>query len=187
MADKPEKPKKRAYTTPRLRTAVAGHIATEIRDKISPAIHVAWHTAVASGKEPFLDIDEGGELVVITYDRGGMAPNLDQRTRSMVWLAERGYGLPAQSIQVEQTLRIDQRAPTIKAGQLLTPERLRALRGVLGLLGTANPEGDQRESEPAQREPAAIDVEWKDVKEPALDDQRDAELEPELEPASEEK
>ncbi|MGN6108087.1 MAG: hypothetical protein ACTHU0_23470 [Kofleriaceae bacterium] len=79
------------------------NLALAVREGVPAELMRDWHLMICEGKSPLLR--RRGTGWSLEAEEQGMIPTLDQRTRSMVWLAERGYGLPAQQIHLEAELR----------------------------------------------------------------------------------
>lgn len=163
------------YHAPRAKVMSTKHLATEIRQRIPATCWIEWHMAVASGHDPRLAQDpETGEAYVEILDRAGMMPTLEQKTASMGWLADRGFGQAPQVMHVENLLRVetsDQQGPAIGK---LPPAAIRMLREAFQL--AARPPGI---AQPAALAPSStsepqggvIDAEWEPASEPASADE----------------
>lgn len=96
--------------------AIRGLSAT-IREGMDPMVYFEFFTAVAKGQAANLDEDEDG--IYVTYEaKGAILPTLQQRIDAMRWLADRGYGMPVQSVQLDQQIRIDASQTNLPRGTL---------------------------------------------------------------------
>lgn len=147
------------YHAPRAKLLITKQLAADVRERVPGKIMVEWHLAIASGHDAKLAQDEEGDLYVNINERGATTSQ-DQRTASMEWLTDRGYGKAAQLIHIEHS-----DAPTsgVQLDQL-SPAGLAAIRAALRLaLSPARTEPDQQVAGPDTREPAesdAIDAEF---------------------------
>jgi hypothetical protein len=119
------------------------HLALAVREGISVEALRDYHLLIACGHAAQLHRDRDGEVSAVCVccpphgTGGAMRPTQDERTKSVNWLADRGHGLPAQSIYVDNIVR----AETTQAIDLgaLPPAALfavlHALRGVAASSG----------------------------------------------------
>jgi hypothetical protein len=129
------------------------HIALAVRESIAPQAMVDFHLAIACGHAAMLyKHPPTGEISAVCMccpasegghpkgpSSGVLKPTQEERTRSVNWLADRGHGLPAQSVYVDNVVR---------GGKATGPDLgalpASALFGVLKLLRTAAPSDDAR-------------------------------------------
>ncbi len=112
---------------PELRKAMR-NLALVVREGVPSEIMRDFHLMIAMGQSPLVVRASNGDLEV-RAEEGGMAPTLDQRVAAMKFLTERGYGLPAQTINLEAELRaqIASTSESLPVGQL-SPAAMRAIR-----------------------------------------------------------
>lgn len=112
---------------PELRKAMR-NLALVVREGVPSEIMRDFHLMIAMGQSPLVVRASNGDLKV-QAEEGGMAPTLDQRVSAMKFLTERGYGLPAQTINLEAELRaqIASTSESLPVGQL-SPAAMRAIR-----------------------------------------------------------
>lgn len=80
---------------------------------------IDWHVAVVMGKDPRWLYDDDGALIVVYDATGGIAPTLDQKRASVEWLANRGYGMPVQTLLLDQEIRTQlESGPQVQVGEL---------------------------------------------------------------------
>lgn len=142
----------------------------EVAQDRAPAPHlVEFHILVAAGKCPRLQIDEERTVIGVDIDEQGYEPSLEQKLRSVDWLANRGYGLPAQKHTIDAELRAIGVSAELTVDGQLAPAAIRMMRRLIrGELapGVDTPgTGDQ-----ASGEPDASDAEFVNVKEPSPGD-----------------
>jgi hypothetical protein len=78
-------------------------ISGAIREMLDPKQLVMWHVYRAM-KRPGVRLaqDEETEEYYATWDDQGMVPTDEQVEKSINWLKDNGWGLPVQSIQLDQ-------------------------------------------------------------------------------------
>lgn len=88
--------------------AALRQLADYTRQRIPNEIMVDWDLALMMNKADVkVELDEDGQPYVTWSERGGITPTLEQRTAAKNRLEIRAWGQPAQSMQIEQSLRID--------------------------------------------------------------------------------
>lgn len=94
--------------------------AAEItRQHMIPAeILVEWNNAVMQGhSSATCQEDDDGDWYV-TWEEGELASTLEQKFHAQSMLWQRGYGMPAQTVHVEQEMRVTVDSSAINVGQL---------------------------------------------------------------------
>lgn len=159
------------YHAPKARRVNVRHLSGEVRDRLSASIFIDFHLAVASNRDPYIEVDEDGEPYVAVKERGAIEPTLEERLASMKWLADRGWGQAPQMLHVEQIMRVDtsQQGPDLSA-LLKKPAAVRALRDAIRMALRAAPA-------PAPSNEDAQDAEFREL--PAGENVKErADLEP---------
>ena len=91
-------------------------VVSAVRERVDPHTLVEWHVrrAMACINVRWAE-DEDGEIFV-TWDDQGIPPSSEQIAESIKWLADRGWGLPAQSIHLEADFRAHLEGDTVPIG-----------------------------------------------------------------------
>lgn len=143
----------------------ARRLAAEVRERIAPEAWVDYHKAIAMSRiNVRWDEDDDGN-VFATWDdeeRGGVRPTLAERTASVNWLADRGHGMPVQSLHLEADLRATVTHVELPAGAL-SLANITMIRGMLAAragVGTSSSSGTAPprvlEATSVEREPAPV-------------------------------
>jgi hypothetical protein len=100
-------------------------MALAVREFVDPTAITQFWAAILAGKNPTLveieDPETGETYHEVRYDeRGGVPPTLEQKMRAAQEISNRGWGQPAQMIQLEAELRgqIDHTAGGLSLGAL---------------------------------------------------------------------
>lgn len=72
-----------------------------IRQGLHPDIVLEYYKTILKGQTPLLETRNGIDYIIPDPNPLTPAPTLEQRNQAMKALADRGYGLPAQSIQID--------------------------------------------------------------------------------------
>jgi hypothetical protein len=119
----------------RQRMAYARNAALAVRDCVDPTVLAEFYLAIVMGRNPTINEveDEDGSRHVVEYPtNGGIAPTLEQKMRAVEALLNRGWGQPAQMIQLEAELRgqVDHNVGSLTAGAV-PASAIYALRDLL--------------------------------------------------------
>lgn len=76
-----------------------------IREGMHPEIIREYYKTILRGQNPILETRDGVDYVIIDPNPLLPAPTLEQRNAAMRALADRGYGLPAQSVTIDAEFR----------------------------------------------------------------------------------
>lgn len=101
-------PKPGNSTAGRKRVKYQQVVTMAVRDEVDASILVKYHLALAKGHRNVRVVEDENEELAIAWDEpapGGNNVSQDEITKSINWLADRGWGLPAQSIQVDANIR----------------------------------------------------------------------------------
>lgn len=131
-------------------------LAAAIQENMPAEVLYDYYVAVAEGFDARLGRREGVPYVI----RGsGPGPDQEQRTRAMSWLADRGFGTPVQTIQLDASLRNQPVDPSMNMAKLsaFTPEQLAAMRDNFRLLAGNNLDEADQVDNPTKDE-GVIDV-----------------------------
>jgi len=113
-----------------------------IREGMHPEIIREYYKTILRGQNPILETRNGVDYVIIDPNPLLPAPTLEQRNAAMRALADRGYGLPAQSVTIDAEFRnkVELQLTGISTEQLaaLDMKKLAAVREFFKLPAPSN-------------------------------------------------
>jgi len=131
-------------------------VVSAVRDRVDPTQLVEWHVRRAMGA---INVrwaeDEDGEIFV-TWDDEGIAPSSEQIAESIKWLADRGWGLPAQSIHLEADFRAHIEGDAVPVGTLPAAALAAVRAALMGTRGELPAPTDVIDAEIVRVEPAPV-------------------------------
>lgn len=118
-------------------------LAEAVRQGVHPDIILEYYKTVLRGQTPLLMSENGIDYIIPDPNPLTPAPTLEQRNAAMKALADRGYGLPAQSISIDAEYRkkIELQITGISSEQLMSASA-HTLVGLAKLLELPVPKGD---------------------------------------------
>lgn len=79
-------------------------LASAIRDSVSPDLFCQYHTAIIMGHDPIVTQEDNGDYTVSWDEKGEHKPDQETRTKSIQFLADRGWGTPVANIHLEANI-----------------------------------------------------------------------------------
>lgn len=110
------------------------NLALLARELVPPELLIEFHLAILQGHNPIIkqDARAKGGWVVWWDEKTEQVPNLEQKVRSVDFLRQAGWGLPAQAHYVDLDVKTAQAAPAIDITAVAnSPRALSAMVGAL--------------------------------------------------------
>jgi len=114
---------------PRARAIMS--MSAAMREVADSEVLAMFLWAILEGKDPKVCQYEDGSWGIEYEERGAVAPTLDQKMRAAAEIMNRGWGTPAQTIQLDQQIRLDATANLPKGAGALSVAQLGVMRAAI--------------------------------------------------------